>query len=175
MAAAHQVAGEMNIRRIVRHLLLTHWQVRHAFPRATLNIIEEMIRKGETLHSAQLRFAVEGALDIVPLLKGQTPRERALAVFAEQGIWDTEHNDGVLIYLLLADHAVEIIADRGVSAKVSADEWRAICRDMESEFKAGYYQAGVVRGIEAATWLLIKHYPARTADINELPDRPVVL
>src|SRR4051794_13136410 len=124
----------MGIRRVGKHLLEHRWRVRRLFPPRVLNAIEQAIKTGETLHAGQVRFVVEGALDGVPLLRDQSARQRALDVFSELRIWDTAHNNGVLIYLLLADRQVEIVADRGIDAKVGAAGWAKICADMQAEF-----------------------------------------
>jgi uncharacterized membrane protein len=165
----------MDIVRIARHLLTTHWQVRRAFPRTTLHAIDRAIKASEASHRGQIRFVVEGALDPAPLLSGQSARERAIDVFSHLRMWDTEHNNGVLIYLLLADRDVEIVADRGVHRKVDAREWEHICRAMEAAFGRRDYETGVVAGVEAVTQLLATHFPAVGDGANELPDRPVVL
>ena len=165
----------MNIKRITKHLLLTHWQVNRAFPSDTLSAIDRAIKASEAAHAGEIRFVVEGALDGTPLFKGQSARERAIDVFSQLRIWDTEHNNGVLIYLLLADRDVEIVADRGIHAKVGLEEWEKICRTMEIDFKQANYEDGVVSGIQAVTQHLMKHFPAAGDDRNELPDRPVVL
>ena len=165
----------MNIKRIARHLLLTHWQVNRAFPRGTLNAIEKAIKASETAHVGEIRFAVEGALHNAPLFKGQSARERAIEVFSQLRVWDTEHNNGVLIYLLLADRDVEIVADRGVHAKVGSQEWEKICRKMETAFKQANFEGGVISGIQMVTQHLAEHFPAVGGSRNELPDKPVVL
>lgn len=165
----------MNIKRIARHLLVTHWQVNRAFPRQTLIAIEKAIKASETAHAGEIRFAVEGALHSAPLLKGQSPRERAIELFSLLRVWDTEHNNGLLIYLLLADRDVEIVADRGIHAEVGREEWEKICRTMEAAFKQGDYEGGVVRGIQAVTRHLVEHFPAAGEDLNELADKPMVL
>ena len=165
----------MNIKRITKHLLLPHWQVNRAFPRQTLIAIEQAIKASETAHAGEIRFVVEGALDGAPLFKGQSARERAIDVFAQLRIWDTEHNNGVLIYLLLADRHVEIVADRGIYAKVGTWVCEEICRGMETAFKQGNFEDGVVSGIQAVTQYLIKHFPPSGAGLNELPDKPVAL
>jgi len=165
----------MNIERIVRHLLMSHWQVNRAFPRQTLIAIEQAIKASETAHVGEIRFVVEGALDGTPLFKGQSARDRAIDVFSQLRIWDTEHNNGLLIYLLLAERAVEIVADRGIHSKVGAREWETICRRMEAAFKRAQYEDGVVIGIQAVTQHLAQHFPASAAGVNELPDKPVVL
>ena len=154
---------------------MTHWQVKRAFPRQTLLAIEKSIKASETAHVGEIRFAVEGALDGTPLFRGQSARERALDVFSQLRVWDTERNNGVLIYLLLADRRVEIVADRGIHAKVETREWVNVCRNMETAFKQSNFEGGVVNGIQAVTQHLKKHFPAASAGRNELPDKPVVL
>lgn len=165
----------MNIKRILNHLVMTHWQVKRAFPPETLIAIEQAIKASEAAHSGEIRFVVEGALDSTPLFKGQSAQERAVDVFSQLRIWDTAHNNGVLIYLLLADRDVEIVADRGIHAKAGSQEWQSICRQMEAEFKDANYKGGVVSGIQAVTQHLIKHFPAVGGDRNELPNTAVVL
>jgi len=165
----------MNIKRIVRHLLVTDRRVKRAFPSDALLAIDSAIKASEAAHVGEIRFAVEGALDGTPLFKGQSARERAIDVFSQLRIWDTEHNNGVLIYLLLADRDVEIVADRGIHARVGSQEWEKICRTMENAFKQASYKAGVVSGIQAVTQHLVAHFPASGRGRNELPDKPVVL
>ena len=165
----------MGIKRIGRHLLLNRWRVRRAFPRQALANIEKAIKASEALHGGQIRFAVEGALDGAPLFKNQSARARAIDVFARLGVWDTQQSNGVLIYLLLADRDVEIVADRGFNDKVQQAEWEKICRLMEAEFRAGNFEGGVLKGVTAVTQLLAKHFPPGGAHRNELPDKPVVL
>jgi uncharacterized membrane protein len=165
----------MGIKRIGRHLLLNRWRVRRAFPRQALANIEKAIKASETAHTGQIRFAVEGALDGVPLFKDQSARARSIDVFAHLRVWDTENSNGVLIYLLLADRDVEIVADRGINEKVQQAEWETICRLMEAEFRAGNFEGGVLKGIAAVTRLLAKHFPRSGPNRNELPDKPVVM
>jgi len=165
----------MDMKRIVRHLLATRWMVNRAFPTDTLVAIDNAIKASEAAHRGEIRFAVEGALHIEPLMRGQTSRERAIDVFSQLRIWDTEHNNGVLIYLLLADRGVEIVADRGIHEKVGEQEWEGICRTMEAAFRQADYEGGVVRGIQEVTRHLAKHFPPVGDDRNELPDKPVVL
>ena len=131
----------MGIGRIGKHLLEHRWRVRRIFPKPVLARIEQAIKKGEATHSGQVRFVVEGALDGKPLFRDQPARERALDIFSHLRIWDTAHNNGVLIYLLLADRKVEIVADRGIDAKVGASGWQKICAAMESDFKAGKFRS----------------------------------
>jgi uncharacterized membrane protein len=127
------------------------------------------------MHSGQVRFVVEGALDGTPLFRDQSARERAMDIFSQLRIWDTAHNNGVLIYLLLADRDVEIVADRGIDAKVGSAGWEEICKRMETDFRAGNFEAGVIKGIEAVSRQLAMYFPRHGAGRNELPDTPVVI
>ncbi|MBR1191136.1 TPM domain-containing protein [Bradyrhizobium sp. AUGA SZCCT0160] len=165
----------MDIKRIGRHLLLHRWRERRDFPPKVLAAIEAAIRAGEATHSGQVRFVVEGALDGAPLFRNQPARERALDVFSQLRIWDTAHNNGVLIYLLLADRDVEIVADRGIHAHVGTAGWENICVEMEAEFRAGNFERGVIKGIEAVSRELAAHFPPQGGGTNELPDTPVVI
>lgn len=165
----------MSIRRIGRHLLQHHWRAKQIFPQAVLDRIEQAIKQGEATHSGQVRFVVEGALDGGPLFRNQPARERALDVFSHLRIWDTAHNNGVLIYLLLADRDVEIVADRGIDAKVGGEGWESICRAMEAEFRSDQFERGVIDGIAAVSRELARHFPPHGPHANELPDAPVVM
>jgi uncharacterized membrane protein len=165
----------MGIRRIGRHLLEHHWRVRRIFPPKVLAAIEQAIKASEATQAGQIRFVVEGALDGAPLFRDQPARERALDIFSQLRIWDTAHNNGVLIYLLLADRTVEIIADRGIDARVGAAGWQKICADMEADFRSGNFEGGVIKGIEAVSRQLAKYFPKDGAGRNELPDAPVVI
>jgi uncharacterized membrane protein len=165
----------VNIKRIWKHTVTTHGEVRRAFPSRTLEAIEAAVKASELAHVGEIRFAVEAALDGTPLFKGQSPRERAIELFAQLGVWDTEHNNGLLIYVLLADRAVEIVADRGIHNKVGSEEWSHVCRLMKEAFAQSNYERGAVEGIEAVTRHLAKHFPADGRMRNELPDAPVVL
>jgi uncharacterized membrane protein len=137
----------MGIKRIGKHLLEHTWRVRRIFTPQVLARIEHAIKAGEATHSGQVRFVVEGALDGAPLIRDQAARGRALDVFSHLRIWDTAQNNGVLIYLLLADQDVEIVADRGIDAHVSTKGWEKICHDMEDDFRRGQFEAGVIKGL----------------------------
>lgn len=165
----------MDAARIAKHLLAPHWISARAFPRRTLAAIEQAIRASEASHDGELRFAVEAGLHPSPLLRGQSARERAAEVFANLRVWDTESNSGVLIYVQLVDRRIEIVADRGISAKVAQGEWDAICRGMERAFRARRYEQGAIDAIAQATRLLARHFPAKGANPDELPNRPVLL
>ena len=165
----------MGIARIGRHLLANRARVRQAFPAASLKKIGAAIAASEAGHAGQIRFVVEGALDGGPLFRQQSARARALDVFSQLRVWDTEHNNGVLIYLLLADRDVEIVADRGIDRHVGNAGWETICRAIEQAFGRGDYEAGALAGIGAVTKHLAAHFPREGASRNELPDAPVVL
>jgi uncharacterized membrane protein YgcG len=165
----------MNLIRVMRHLSIGRAAVRRVFPLRTLDAIERAIRETEARHAGQIRFAVEAALELAPLLAGQMGQQRAIEVFSKLRVWDTEHNNGVLIYLLLADRDVEIVADRGIHVKLGKEVWESICREMEAAFRAGKFEEGVLAGIHAVGEHLSRHFPARSGKANEMPDRPVVL
>ena len=161
--------------RILAHLFTTAWSVRRNFPARLLDKIEQTIHECEATHAGQIRFAVEHSLDLPELLRGVSARDRAVDVFSMLRVWDTEHNNGVLIYLLLADRDVEIIADRGIHARVGNEGWERVCQSMEAAFRRGDFEGGVLGGIRAVGEHLQRHYPAQGPQPNELPDRPAVL
>jgi uncharacterized membrane protein len=165
----------MTLPRLLRHLLTPDWKVRRAFPAGAMRRIEEAIAASERTHSGQIRFAVEAALDPRAILRGVSARDRAIDVFAALRVWDTEHNNGVLIYLLLADRDVEIVADRGIAARVGPRQWEAVCARMEGLLRAGDFERALLTGIQAVGAHLTQHCPPPGAGRNELPDRPVVL
>jgi len=165
----------MNIKRLVKHLFVPDWLAHRAFPAAALQRIEQAIAASEMRHSGQLRFVAEAALELPLLWRGETARQRAAELFAELRVWDTEHNSGVLIYVQLHDRRVEILADRGISARVDQREWDAICRRLEQSYARGDYEAGTLAALEEITALLQRHFPAGPFDINELPDKPLVI
>jgi hypothetical protein len=165
----------VGIARFVRHLLSDYWSVRYAFPRRTMKAIEDAIAAQERRHDGELRFAVESALPFFDLLRGISARDRAIELFSRLRIWDTEQNAGVLVYLLLADKRVEIVADRGIHARVGEAAWEAICGAMQREFAAGRFESGVVTGLQAISDLLATHFPSGGENPDELPNRPVVL
>jgi uncharacterized membrane protein YgcG len=163
------------MKRILRHLLTPAWRTRHGFPPHVLRAMEQAIRTSEATHGGEIRFAIEAALDLWPLLQGQTARARAIDLFSQLRVWDTDENNGVLIYLLLADRDVEIVADRGAHARINPDAWEAVCREMETAFRAGNFADGSIAGIKAVGQLLARHYPRGPGDRNELSNKPVIL
>ena len=165
----------MDLARLLRHLATSARVVRRRFPESAMSAIEAAIAEGEQRHESEIRFAVEAALHPRAVIRGLTPRDRAIDVFSELRVWDTERNTGVLIYLLLADRDVEIVADRGVAARVAPAEWETICREMETHLREGRYEAGALAGIRATSDLLARHFPPRGPARGEQSDRPVVL
>jgi len=160
------------VKRALRHLFALPGSVARAFPSEAFRRIEQAIRESEKLHGGEIRFAVEAALHPAQVWRGVTARSRAIALFAELGVWDTERNNGVLLYLLLADRDVEIVADRGFNGKVSAEEWERVCRRMETALRADRHADAVIDGIEALSPIIARHFPPVAADRNELPDAP---
>ena len=163
------------MRRLLRHLFSSRHATRSAFNESVLGAIEAAIRSSESLHQGEIRFAIEGALHPFEIWRGVTPAARARRVFAELDVWDTAHNNGVLIYVLVADRAVEIVADRGFAERVDAAEWSAACRAMETAFSQGRHLDGAVAGVAAVGRIIARHFPPGARNPNELADRPVVL
>ena len=165
----------MQIGRLFRHLFATDWVTRRRFTPEVLARIEATIRDVESRHAGEIRFAIETAFDVPELWYGLSPRQRALEVFGQLGVWDTEGNNGVLIYVLLADRDVEIIADRAIAARVSQAEWDAVCRGVEEHYRAGRFGDGSEAGIRGVGELLAKHFPHRGGDRDEHPNQAVLL
>jgi uncharacterized membrane protein len=163
----------------MRHLLASHLSTRRKFPDATLDAIEQAIKRAEAAHAGEIRFAIDTALSPLHILNDVDPRARALEVFAQLRVWDTAANNGVLIYVQLSDRRVEIIADRGFSDRVSPAEWEAVCRLMQEHYRAGRFQAGSIAGVEAAGNLIARHFAPNSSwseqSHNRLPDRPTLL
>jgi uncharacterized membrane protein len=165
----------MDLRRFWRHVAMTPWTAARAFPEKALDAIGRRVGEHEKRHRGEVRFVVEAELTTAQLWAGLTSRARAVEIFSGLRDWDTEENTGVLVYVLLADHKVEIVADRGVSSLVSAGQWQAICRTMQEAFRAGRFEEGALAGVTAISELLEKHFPAREGNANEIPDRPVMI
>jgi uncharacterized membrane protein len=149
--------------RFFKHVFCPPWRARRVFPKASLKAIKAAISASEGRHLGELRFVVENHLHFHQLWRGLSARQRAMEIFSQLRIWDTEHNTGVLIYLLLAECRLEIIADP------------RICRNMETRFRQGAFESGALEGLEAITELLCQHFPATADNPNEIPDAPVVL
>ena len=162
-------------KRLMSHFFSTPWSVGKYFSAEAMGNIERAIQQSEKLHSGQICFVVEADLHPFHILRGKTPRQRAIEIFSQFGIWDTECNNGVLIYLMLADRDVEIIADRGIHQYVGNGGWEAICKEMESLFKQQKFEQGALIGIKNIGDVLQQHYPSTGAHENELPNFPFIL
>lgn len=165
----------MELGRILKHWRLSPWQVRRRFDRATLDAIERAIAASEQRHRGELRCVIEGHLSLLQLLRGVTARQRAGELFDQLAVGNTRERGGILIYVLLAERQVEIVADRGITAQVAQEEWDALCARMTRLFGEGRYRDGALAGIDGATQLLCAHFPARADNPNELGDAPLIL
>jgi uncharacterized membrane protein len=165
----------MRLSRFIRHITTTRWSTRRDFPVPVRDAIEKAIGDCERQHGGEIRFVVETAFDLPELWRGLPVRQRALQLFGQFGVWDTANNNGVLIYVLMADRGVEIIADRGITSFVGPHEWQAVCRQMEQHYRAGRFREGSIAGIEGVGALLGRHFPGKAASDNELPNQPVLL
>lgn len=161
--------------RALRHAFTTTAAGRRAFPPATLKAIQAAIAGGETLHRAEVRLIVEPALPWYSAWRGLSARHRARELFSLYRIWDTEENCGVLIYINLADHKVEIIADRGVGRAVAAPDWQAVCQTMTQGFARGEFQDSTIAGLGQLNRILNAQFPTNGVRSNQLSDRPIVL
>lgn len=161
--------------RVLRHLLAP--SSARMFPPDALERIAAAIAASEARHAGEICFAVEAALPLRQALVDHRPRERAIDVFTRLRVWDTEANNGVLVYMLLADRAIEIVADRGFNGRVADGEWAAICAALQASMRAGDTEAGVLQAIDAISTLLERHFARLPGyvDSNELPDRPHLL
>jgi uncharacterized membrane protein len=162
-------------RRALRHWLSTRAKAQRAFPEASLAALAEAIAAGERTHRGEVRLVVEKSLPMPAAWTGVTNRQRAIALFADYGIWDTEDNCGVLIYVNLADRKVDIVADRGIDRKIDAATWQTVCRTMTAGFGHGDFHGAAMAAIDQVNALLRRHFPAEGAGPNELPDHPLML
>jgi uncharacterized membrane protein len=165
----------MDAARFLRHLCAARWITRRRFTDEVDAAIEAAIRAAEARTSAEIRFVIETALDPMAAGRGYAPRERALEVFSQFRVWDTELRNGVLIYVFVADRDVEIVADRGAAAVIPPAGWEAAAKRMEAEFRAGRFREGALAGVEAVGALLEGHFPARAVNRDELPNQPALL
>ena len=160
---------------MLRHLAAARGRTRRRCPAEVLASIESAISSAEARTSGEIRCGVETALEMGEAWSGVSPRERALHVFSALHLWNTELRNGVLIYVLMADHDVEIVADRGAAAQITREDWEGVCRAMEARFHAGEFAAGSVAAVEAVGRLLERHFPAPGRNRDELPNQPVLL
>jgi uncharacterized membrane protein len=161
--------------RLLKHRLVDEDDARRLLGKDALARIQARVVESEKHHSGEIRVVVEAGLPFSYLRRHATPRDRAVKLFGKLGVWDTERNNGVLIYLLLAEHAIEIVADRGLNRVVVPAEWTEIAASMQSAFQAGDFEAGLLRAVDAVDALLVRHFAARPGevDVNELPDAPL--
>lgn len=165
----------MELARFWRHVLMSPLEARRRFPAATLDALQARIAASERRHRGEIRFVVEAELTTGQLWREVASRDRAREVFAAHGVWNTAENNGVLVYVLLADRRVEIVADRGIAERVAAGEWAGVCRMMEEHFRAGRFEAGSLAGVDAVSELLARHFPGGGERPNELEDRPALI
>ena len=169
----------MKLTRILKHLVTGSWHAKQLFPKATMNQIEHAIHQAERGHRGEICFVVLPALSWLETARGVSPRERAMRAFSDLMVWDTEENTGVLVFLLLADRDLEIIADRGIHSRVNEAVWQQICHQVENKFKLGEFEAGVLLAIEKIGAVLATHFPAqkeaRQRAGNQLSDKPTIL
>jgi uncharacterized membrane protein len=165
----------MQLKRLFRHLLLPHWWVLRAFPQQLQRRVEEAIAASESAHGAELRVVVEANLPLPDLLQGRSTRARAIDLFSQLRVWDTEHNSGVLVYLQLIDRRVEIVADRGINARLGQAFWDGVCRRLETAFRAGDFAGGMLSALSTITLALREHFAAVDENPDELPNAPLVL
>ena len=165
----------VNIKRWIKHVFFPPWAWRRAFPQATLDAIEAAIHASEVHHYGEIRFAIENSLVGTRVWHGMSGRERAIEVFSNLRVWDTEHNSGVLVYLLLADRDIEIVADRGIAARVDPSAWERVAQAMEAAFRQGGFEQGSLEGIHQISVLLTAHFPSAGSHPNELSNQPVII
>ncbi|MFC5497168.1 TPM domain-containing protein [Caenimonas terrae] len=174
MAAKRALTSRIG--RLFKHRLLDESDTRKAIPPALLARLQQQVAASERRHSGEIRIYVEASLPSGYVWRDATPRERAVAMFAKLGVWDTEHNNGVLIYLLLAERAIEIVADRSLSRRVPAAEWAAMVQRMGAAFREGRFEEGLTQAVDEVSAVLARHYPLApgASNSNELPDEPVL-
>lgn len=165
----------MDLKRFFRHVSMSELKARKCFPQKTLDTIETAVREGERTHRGEIRVVIEQEYTTWQLWSDLKPRDRAIELFSLLRVWDTEDNTGVLIYILLADRHVEIVADRGIAKRVAQAEWDAMCRIMQEDFRKGDYAHGTVEAVRAASKLLATHFPGGERNPNEIPDRPLMM
>jgi uncharacterized membrane protein len=166
---------KQRVARAWRHVSSSTAEARRAFPPETLSAIAAAIAAGEQTHRGEVRVVVEKGLPLEEVWDGVSNRQRALDLFADYGVWDTEDNCGVLIYINLAEHKVDIVADRGIDRKIDAATWQAICQTLTAGFKQGQFHQATLTAIEAVNALLRQHFPSDGARPNELPDHPILI
>ena len=171
---AHPPHAGSRLARILRHRWFDERDTARALNAAALGRLEQQVAASERLHSGEIRLCVEAGLPLSYLWRRASARERAVALFGKLRVWDTEHNNGVLIYLLLAEHAIEIVADRGLARHVPQAHWDGVLAAMREAFRAGRFEAGLAAAVQAVDAMLARHFPLAAGQVNpnELPDEP---
>ncbi len=160
------------------HLTVTRSKLNRTFSEATLDTLQQAIAAAECRHSAELRVVIEAGFTPYELLSGLTPNARALGLFSRLRVWDTEANSGVLLYVLLAEHAIELIADRGVHKLAGNKTWESVVKQLENSFTAGQFATGMIGVIDKLNGILVENFPATNKNVrkrNELSDRPLLI
>ncbi|WP_457418889.1 TPM domain-containing protein [Roseateles sp. P5_E7] len=167
-----------SLKRFIRHRLWDEDDARRVLPAEALARLQQRVADSEAHHSGEIRVCVEASLPLSYLWRDAPARERAVTMFAKLRVWDTELNNGVLIYLLLAEHRIEIVADRAVARRVDAERWQALVDAMGAAFRAGHFEQGLGEAITAVDALLVAHFPRDVTNtaprLNELPDAPLL-
>lgn len=161
--------------RLLTHLLHTPLSTRRAFPATVQESIRAAIHDGEQTHHGEIRFVVEGDWPLADVWSGKTIRERALEIFGLARVWDTSDNTGILVYVLLCEHKVEILTDRGLTRAIGPQVWHELCDALTRAYRAGRFEQGSVDLIRQVHVLLAEHFPSPGGNPNELPDLPIIL
>jgi uncharacterized membrane protein len=161
-------------RRLIRHSWFGAADSKRAVPPALQQKLQAQIKTSEAQHSGQIRLVVEAALPLSYIWRGLAVRARAVMLFGKLRVWDTERNNGVLIYLLLAERKIEIVADRGLQQLVAKTAWSDTVNRMRGSLKLKQFDAGLTLAVEDVSKLLIQHFPDSSTHLNELPDSPII-
>ena len=164
------------LKRILTHRWMDDTDTHRAVPPDLLRHLTRRVAASERRHTGEVRICVEAGLPMSYLWRGASARERAVMMFAKLRVWDTEHNNGVLIYVLLADHAIELVADRGINQHVSAAQWQVMVQHLSEAIKDGRYEDGLTQALEEVSAVLVQHFPLAEGKFNpdELPNAPVL-
>lgn len=163
------------LKRLARHLFIWPAIVKRYFPKDSMRRIEHAIAASEVTHFGEICFVVESNLHAFDIFRKKSAKKRAIEIFSQFHVWDTAQNNGVLIYLLLADHDFEILADRGIHHLVGNDGWEEISHEMERYFRKGDFELGVLHGVTKISGHLDKHFPSDADNVNELTNAPIVI
>jgi len=163
------------ITRLVQHALAALRPTHRRLTPADRQRVEQAVAAAEQRHAGEIRVVVEASLHFAQLWHRVTPRQRALQLFAQLGVWDTAANNGVLVYVLLADRAVEFVADRAIAARIPEGDWLSLCRDVEAACGRGELAEGCCVAVRGVATQLERHFPRGSNSSNELPNQPILL